>query len=354
MPPTEDVTLESSPSTEAAPEYLSPEQMNPEQRTNWLLKGEIPLAGVTTENPPASGEEADAAAADGFKPEASSEKTPPASQPGKKPESQAKPRKQKDHNDRIRELLAENAALKAAKPAEDGVTRTSPPAQPAAATPPAQPQAQPAAVSEDVEPKIERKADGTRWKDWNEFNDAHKQWNKRETSRLIQAAFVERENQKAEQQIVDNWKERCNEAAKEFPDFKEVAFKPGGINVNQTTKAFLYTSPHGPKILYQLQKNPTVAAQLAQADPLLTARVLVTLENSLGGVATSAPASQATPAQPAAARTPKTKPTTTPEPPMDLGARNSAPADEEEAAVRNDDVRKFMEIDLRKRLGTSR
>jgi hypothetical protein len=351
MPVTPDVPVESSPTTDAAPEYLSPEQMNQEQRTQWLLKGEVPLAGVTTEKSPTSDEGTDAAATEGETPLASSEAPPPAPQPGKKQE-QAKPRKPQSANDRIRELLAENERLRAA---------AAPPPAPKPAEKPAAAPAKPAvapqsAATEDPEPMVERKPDGTRWKDWNEFKAAHAQWVNRQLDQRVHAALEQREAQKAGQQVIDTWNQRCSETAKDpnYADFRQVAFKPDGISINQTTKAFLFTSPEGPKILYQLQKNPAIAQQLAQSDPLTTARVLVTLENSLTGIPaagkTAAPGGQ----QPAARTAPKTKPTMTPNPPEDLGARNSAPADEQEAAIRNDDFRAFYNAEVRKAVGNPR
>jgi len=351
MPPVEldDVQIESSAiESGEIPEYKTPEQMTSAERDNWLLKGEIPLAGASpAESSRPSDEDAESAAtpAGGVGDEPAAAKPAPVSQPVKKQEQQAKRTKQETPaQKRIRELLAENERLRGAQPA---VAQPAQPSAQPAATPPA---AKPAAA-EDPKPVRASKPDGSKWKDWNEYEEAKDAWLIREGARQAEARRVEKDaattQQQAEQQLKASWAERCVTAEKDpdMPDFKTVAFQQG-LMINPTTKAFLYTSEQGPKILYTLQRNPQIAQQLAGADPLTTARVLVTLENALAnGKGKPAGAAAAAPAQPGASRT---KPTKTPDPAVDIAGRNSAPADELEAAVRNDDFRKFYELDTRR------
>jgi hypothetical protein len=350
---TTDVLVESSPATEAAPEYLAPEQMTAEQRNNWLLKGDIPLAGESQEASPTSDEEAEESAA-GVTPG----ETAPASQPAKsqeqKPAKPAAPRKPKTAEDRKAELNREIQSLLARKnqltqEVETGVTRTPPTAaQPAAVQPkPAAAATQPADA--DARPDPRQKADGSRWKDWNEYESAKDQWLIREGVRQADRANQQRAQQAQQQQLAQTWRERCDEAASdpEMPEFQKVAFN-AQLPINPATHQFIVRSPIGPKILFHLGQNPTVAAELAKCDPLTTASILGVLAYELGNRSTAAPGAKA--GKPAAGAVPKTKQSRTPDPAVDLGARNSAPADEEEAAVRNDDVRGFMEIQLRKDL----
>jgi len=353
-----DVQTDSSAVSEAAPEYKSPEQMTSSERENWLLKGEIPLAGASpAETTRTSDEETEVADASGVKPAPASQPDQQKQQPPQRPAKGAK--QETPAQKRIRELLAENERLRAAQPpAESSVTRTaaSPTAQPVTEQPkPADKPAAAAPVAEDPKPVRAHKPDGSQWKDWNEYEAAKDSWLIREGARQATKTIGEHKQAEtaaqAEQQLKAQWADRCLQAEKDpdMPDFKTVAFQQGGVNVNQTTKAFLFTSEMGPKILYTLQKNPQVAAQLAQADPLTTARVLVTLENSLA----NPPKAGAASARPAAASTPR-KPSQTPAPVVDIAGRNSAPANEEEAAVRNDDFRKFYELDTRKTIGNPR
>jgi hypothetical protein len=353
--PQNDVTAESSTATQEIPQYVEPSSMTADQRNAWLLKGEIPLAGETTEDSPPSAEETDTAKADGKTVEPAPASQPATQEP--KPNKQTAPRKAKTAEDRktelnqeIQELLTKRNQLH--KEVETGVTRTSPPV----AAPPvaAQPQpvvAQPQPAAQDPKPTPAKKSDGTKWKDWAEYETAKDEWLIREGQRRATSEQHTRQIQAHAAQIGQSWKQRCDTAIAdtEMTDFQKVAFNPK-LPVSPTMHGFIVTSEVGPKILYHLGQNPQLALQIAESDPFSAARALSRLESEFGGKPAATPGGKAPASSSAHSAPAPKKPSRTPEPGPDLGARNSAPADEEEAAVRNDDVRQFMDIQLRKDL----
>ena len=110
-------------------------------------------------------------------------------------------------------------------------------------------------------------------------------------------------------------------------DYAKIAFNKD-LPINKATDGFILDSQHGAELLYHLGQNPQLAAEVAKLDPIATIRLLTRLEMALSG---DSPAPQ-----------PKT--TRTPPPPTDLGARNTPPKNEAEAAAARGDYATYKRL----------
>lgn len=316
MPPTQDVPVESSPTTpqpSSEQPLLSPSEMTSEQRQEWRKTGEIPQPKPEDPAPskPAAGETP------------GETKAAPASQPVKPQE----PNK-RNAESRIRELNAENKRLRDQLAAHSALP-------PKPADKPASPPAPAAKPDEDPRPsdKVNPKT-GKPWKDWQEFKAADDDWLIREAERRFEKnasarqAKADQERRLAE--FNKTWKERCDAEVAADPEFAAKAFDPT-LPVNQAAQIYILQQPLGAKILGYLANHREEAQKIAALDPISTVKALVAIEAGFAKPDT-------TPAPPAVPRT------RAPRPAADLGARNSAPADEEMAAAARGDFRSYKRL----------
>lgn len=332
-----DVTPNSSSGTQETPQVKELHQMTAAERHQWQLTGEdIPLTSDKTDDSQPSGEEPAAGTQPG--------EPAPDSQPDKSQEQKTPQRRvrYKNADDRVKELLAENRDLRRIldtqqKPAETGVTRTSPPAQPEAPQPPPRPQAITAPIPpDDPMPKPQAQADGKPWpgqtraEQWQAYDQARLDWVRRQ-------AIRDNEYQQQERQTRQKWgeAETSLEAQPEFADYRQVI---GNLQINLQTRAFVLRNPDvGPNILYLLGKNPEAAQRAAALGPEETIELLASMSHILRQ-------SRPKPAAAAAPPAPKPRISRTPPPAADIGARNTAPADEEMAAALGGSQRDFERI----------
>lgn len=316
---TPDVPVASSPTPETAPvESPSLELLTRAERQEWRKTGEIP-----TPKP------------EGSAPSTESSETPksepaPASQPDV---TRSKP---KNADTRKAELQREIQDLLKQR---DTLKREVQPGAAPAVPPPASAPAKPEAAKDDPEPTDRlNPATGKPWKDWNEFDQAKRAWDRREAVRTIERSLAakDQERQTREQavKLAEGWNQRVQAAVKDLgvkqEDYDTQVNEKLGPHMTPVVAQFILESPHGPKVAWYLAENPSIAQQMKTLPPWQAARALFRIEQSV-----SADPSTPTPA-------PKTTRTSKPAP--DLGARNAAPADEEEAAVAQGDFRRFKSV----------
>lgn len=288
--------------------------ITPEQKQHWRLTGELP---AKSDAPPASKEPAASPAGE--------KKAAPASQPDTQ---RSKP---KNAESRIRDLVAENKRLTeqlAAKPQPaQSVTQTSQPAAPKTEAKP----------TDDPEPQRAHKPDGSKWENWDEYAAAVRAWDRREAVRAVQAETAKSEQvRKAQEQynqVAQTWTEKRDAFLQEkgvtLEDYDRDTTAALNGKVNQATALYLLASEQGPALTYHLAQNPKLVAELVTLGPAAVAVKLARLEVSL-----SKPSEPPSPVR--TSRMPK--------PATDIGARNTAPADEEMAAVASGDFRAFRKL----------
>ena len=239
---------------------------------------------------------------------------------------------------RFRELTARNRELEAQLANRTpGVTPPAPAARPATPAPPAN----------DPKPVPASKPDGTAWKDWAEYQEAKDGWLIREGARQGDRAATQRAS------AARYMEQRTAVMAKpEYADYAEAEQSwLQNVKPNDALRLLIQQSDVGPQVIYAFGKNPRSAQVFMDAlarDPIAAMRWWYTqFEAPLRTPPAPAtpPATPPAAAPPEPAPKPQTPPRKPPPPPAtDLGARNATPADEAEAAVKNNDFATFKRV----------
>lgn len=177
-----------------------------------------------------------------------------------------------------------------------------------------------------------------------------------------QEAQERAEAEKTKREFQESWSKRVADAAKRHPDFKDVvAVAAGLIPQGSLLDQWILHSESGAELVYHLGKNPPEVDRLsAIRNPVLLARELARMEAKFeSGVETPAAEPAAQP-QPRAADgtfapktpTPEKRVTDAPPPPTEVGGHGTAPPDEVDSAVQNNDFRRYMEAANRRDLAS--
>ncbi len=281
---------------------FEPSTYTPEEYKAYMAKGELPKAKA--DPPPAQA-------------------VAPESTAGTQQEHKGKDRSAEG---RIRELLAENKALKEAKANPDV---------------PAAPSPAPKAVKP-IAPKFGEK-EGENWEQFEARQAEHvtalvkyELANEREANEKQRR---EADTAAANKQIEDAWNSRLETAKSAHSDYAEVAFSKE-LPISPVMDGFILDSEHGPEILYYLGGHLDEGKAIAAMPPYRAARALVKIEASLSGEGEK-------PAEKPPVAAPITRAA---KPAPDLRATNAAPVDERKAAIEADDFKRFSEIEDRKLL----
>ncbi len=287
---------------EAPQHNFEPSTYSPAEYAAYMEKGELPKAKA--DPPPAQA-------------------VAPESTAGTQQEHKGKDRSAEG---RIRELLAENKALKEAQAKPDVKAEPSP--APKAVKPTA--------------PKFGEK-DGESWEQFEVRQAEH-------VTALVKYQLAaereanEKQRREAEtaaenKKIEDAWNERIEAAKSNHSDYAEVAFSKD-LPISSVMDGFILDSEHGPEILYYLGGHLDEGKAIAAMPPYKAARALVKLEASLSGEAETP-----------ATKTPVVAPITkAAKPATPFRPTNAAPVDERKAAIEADDFARFNEIENRKLL----
>ncbi len=297
------VPVESSaPAPEAVADNFDPATFTHDEYSAYMEKGTIPKAKA--DPPPA-------------KPAVPSESTAESQQEHKG--------KDRTAEGRIRELLAENKALKEAQQAKKDV-----PAEPSTAPKAEKPKA----------PKF-GDVEGDTWEQLEARQEVY-------VGELVKYQLAaereanEKQRRDAEtatenKRIEDAWKSKLETAKSNHSDFAEVAFSKD-LPISPVMDGFILDSEVGAEILYHLGSHVDEGKAIAAMPPYRATRALIKIEASLSGEAT-----------------PEQKPVVAPitkaaKPAPDLRAVNAAPVNELRAAIEADDITRFNEIQDRKLL----
>lgn len=118
------------------------------------------------------------------------------------------------------------------------------------------------------------------WQNWNEYQDAKDAWLVREGTRRAQATM---QQQRLAEQMEQKWTDAMHEAAESpgFEDIDEVLTAATDIKVPPAIAQAALLSPEGPKILYQIAKDPDLAKSLLKLSPFDQVRAFAALEAEL-------------------------------------------------------------------------
>jgi hypothetical protein len=248
------------------------------------------------------------------------------------PESAAGSQQQEDKelgkagNARIRELLAENKALKAA---------AAPPKQDVKVSSPAAREVKAAPMPEFGEKGHE--------------DETFPQFEARKLEHVVQTALAtdraarEKERQEADtaaskKAVEDDWNARVEATAIELKmnvdEFRAKAFSKE-IPINDATDGFILDSDIGPKVLHYLASHVDEAKTIAALPAYKAVRALHLIEQSLAGEA-HAPEKKIPAVVPI---------NSAPRPETNLKATGGAVVDERKAAIEAGDVKRFNEIE---------
>lgn len=237
-----------------------------------------------------------------------------------------------------RELREQNARLQAGSTTRD----TSQASQPAAAAAAPQPKGRPEPKIDDVDAKGQPK-----YADYDAFSQDLRKWDREQALIEFQDANAktqrEQQQRQAQETISREWSRRCEETAKDLPDFQEVALDTSiPIKAGSIVDVFLLDSDLGPRLLYHLAKHPAeleriqgkpsaydkngvVTAFAGGLNPIAQARELSKLEAKLSGSGGGAASGSARPVSQA------------PRPPHQSSGKGTVTKDAvKEAAEKND------------------
>lgn len=188
---------------------------------------------------------------------------------------------------------------------------------------------------QEVGPQLaDTKPDGSpKYESYEDWVDARAEWKAEQKFASIKTAEAEAKVKEAkateEKERADNWHKRIAEATTRHADFKDVALNPDlPVPEGSVIDGFILDSPHGAEILYQFGSNPDELQRISALSPYDQAREFVKMEMYLSGSIT--PAAK--------------KVTGAPKPPINLGAKGSAPADEIAAASKNEDFESYKRL----------
>jgi hypothetical protein len=340
--PTSTPTPSTTPSTDAGGDEFSIQDAlngaSAEELAEWQLKGTIPSkkdkSGKTDASAASNADTAAAAAA------ATTQK----SQPPAKSE-----RRWKELSERLGNLQRENEELKRqASGSGKSETQTSQPA------PDGKPKADPKPKIDDVDPKTGK----AKYANYAEYEDAKEKWLRDDIKRELAESTAKSDQertQKATETAADTaWNQRMEAVQKAHPDFvdtakaalglkdelgRELIFFPKKSAIDQ----YLQRAENGEHVLYHILKTPQdykhIFARDAKGMPLLTAveqvAELAILSHTLKAEAGAAGDGKHSSA-------PRKSSSALPPPPTELGARNTTPADEADAALARGDTAGYM------------
>ncbi|MCP1679418.1 hypothetical protein [Kerstersia gyiorum] len=109
-----------------------------------------------------------------------------------------------------------------------------------------------------------------------------------------QQAEQQRQQQEHRQQSAQTFSQRTEEFKAATPDFDDVLAAVADIEVSPEVQDLLMGSEHGPRIVYELAKDPAEARRIASLPPVLAAREIGRLEAKIAAPA-AAPAQAAPP-----------------------------------------------------------
>lgn len=161
---------------------------------------------------------------------------------------------------------------------------------------------------------------GTKYKDWNEYQEALIDW---KADLKIEAKLAERDQTAQQREAEDiqearatSYREAAGEFVKDHPDFNEkvVAATKAGMKLPQPILDRIQELPNGPAVTYHLVTNPDEALALVEAEPvngfIMLGRIAYGLELEA--------------AKPEATKTPAKKPVSTAPPAVKPVTGNSA------------------------------
>lgn len=147
---------------------------------------------------------------------------------------------------------------------------------------PAQPPQQPAPAQADARPQQDQ------FGSYEEYIEGLTDWKlgqamqKREEQERQQAAA------RVQQQQVSSWHENVGKFKSDAPDFDEVLEGVDHIEVPPVMQQALMRDPSGPKLAYELARQPEKFAEIARLDPLAQSIALGEFKASLNGAAQAA------------------------------------------------------------------
>lgn len=338
------LTVESSPTDILA-------SMNAVERKAWRETGKTPeLKDVKAESSTAKEEEKPEQKIEDVKAESSTAKSESAETKTEAAAVKAEPLVSRGKNaaTRIQELLSENKRLAS----EVEKLRTAPVHTPAKTEEPAKPR----------RTDVDEKTGLAKYATDDDFLEARDQYVMKMASQQTRQEIAKEENQRriAEMNKLtqEKWQNSLKLATERHEDFKKVceidskgAFQNAELKLiksNSVLDAFILDSDLGGSILYHLAKNPGEVARIEAMNAFAAARELTKLEDKLSG---AQPTTQSAEMK----EGPKPKVSGAPAPAANVGGRATAPVDEEEAAVKAEDFRRYRkaanEAEFRARKG---
>jgi len=250
--------------------------------------------------------------------------TPEAEQQGQQPEKKPERVYTQEEFDRIAAKIRKNARYLGRKEAEAELLRPKP-------------------AEEAPAPKTDDTPKREQFESYEEFIEARADY------RARKAVQEERQKQQSETQKSTEaerqkgaeveFRKRLQATASEISDFADVMENAGDIYITNGMRDAIQESPLGPRILYEIAKNPQEAERLAGLSPSAAAREIGKIEARLEA-ATKKPDTEAkdTPTDernPDGTFKPKKEPSKAPPPPEPIGARsvagNDLPSDKDDA-----------------------
>lgn len=137
--------------------------------------------------------------------------------------------------------------------------------------------------AEDLEPKRED------FEDYEKYLDARAEWKGRKGQREESAKQRREEEARAEQKretdAAREFKKRADAVIKEVPDFAEVIENADDVKITETMGREIKDSPHGPRILYELAKDPDEALRISELTEKAQVREILKIESRLEAAA---------------------------------------------------------------------
>lgn len=290
-------------------------------------------------------------------PKAAEPATAEPSESGSAPDSERKAeetkpdhRRKPDAEERIRQLIEENKQLKAERDAK-------PKPEPTKAEPsPARAEAKPKEAPK--KPKMED------FKTFEEYDDAKDKYYEDLADFKAEAKVKEAEDRRAQQEQQREWNKRIDDAKGRYKDFDDIAkpFMQKLADVPPIVQAAIGGSDVWTDLIYVLGSDSTKVEELmtkAARDPLAAIREIVLTEQLVreelkkGGKESKEASKEAPERDEKGKFVSQNNGKPAPPPPLEVGGRGAAPADEVETAVSSSDFASFKSAanrrDLEKR-----
>lgn len=121
------------------------------------------------------------------------------------------------------------------------------------------------------------------FEDYEAFMRAIGRWEGRKAAReehtRVGKEAEEKSRVEQERRAASEFKKRANTLMEEIPDFGEVIEDADGVMITDTMGQEIQDSPVGPRILYELAKNPEEAARIAELPKKAQVREILKLES---------------------------------------------------------------------------